>query len=359
MIRRVDVPLGNLAYSIHIGASLLQSKALWQSLLGDRQAFVVTDDQVAAHWLPALLDGLADHPVAHYQMPAGEQNKTLQQFSAVIDQLIAHRQRRNGVVIALGGGVVGDLAGFAASCYQRGCDVIQVPTTLLAMVDSSVGGKTAVNHPSGKNMVGTFHQPKAVIADTNTLKTLPEREFSAGMAEVIKYALIRDATFLDWLEQQAPALLQHEPVVLSEAIARSCENKARIVMADPLEQGERALLNLGHTFGHALETELGYGQWLHGEAVAVGILMACRLAEALGRLPNQQLRFRVEKLLKQFSLPIRLPTDINRSRLVEHMKLDKKNQQASIRFVLPNVRQESELVEGVDIEILKRVLDES
>lgn len=349
MRRIVDVPVDGDCYSIHIGNGLLQDNSLWQSLIGNAQAFVISDDQVAAHWLAPLQQMLSGFDYDQYIMPAGEQHKSLDQFSRIMDRMMAGKRRRNGIVIALGGGVVGDLAGFVAATYQRGCAIIQVPTTLLAMVDSSVGGKTAVNHPAGKNMIGAFHHPRAVIVDLQTLSTLPAREFAAGMAEVIKYAVIKDRAFLPWLEQHLEALVNREPQVLTDAVARSCENKARIVSRDPTEQGERALLNLGHTFGHAIETELGYGVWLHGEAVAAGMILACRLAERLDRLPDDSLRCRLLRLLQAFGLPTELPEGIDAHRLLHHMMLDKKNQRDEIRFILPNASGESEIVDGVPI----------
>ena len=349
MRRIVEVPVDGRSYSIHIGTGLLQDTSLWQSLIGNAQAFVISDDQVAGHWLPAVQQMLSAVDYEHYIMPAGDQHKSLDQFSRIMDRMMASKRRRNGIVIALGGGVVGDLAGFVAATYQRGCAIIQVPTTLLAMVDSSVGGKTAINHPAGKNMIGAFHHPRAVIADLQTLTTLPSREFAAGMAEVIKYAVIKDREFLPWLEQHCEALVKRHPAALIDAIARSCENKASIVSRDPTEQGERALLNLGHTFGHAIETELGYGTWLHGEAVATGVILACKLAERLGRLADDALRRRLQSLFTAFDLPVALPSDIDLLRLIEHMKLDKKNQRDEIRFVLPNANGESDIVDGVPV----------
>jgi 3-dehydroquinate synthase len=246
-------------------------------------------------------------------LPDGEQYKTLDTLNAVFTALLNHRFDRHCTIIALGGGVIGDLAGFAAACYQRGIPFMQIPTTLLAQVDSSVGGKTAVNHPLGKNMIGAFYQPQCVLADTDTLATLPNRELSAGLAEVIKYGLIRDLPFLEWLEAKMDALLARDDDALSEAIERSCRNKAEIVAADERETGERALLNLGHTFGHAIETGVGYGEWLHGEAVAVGMVMAADLSARLGWLSEESVD-RVQVLLARAHLPLKPPPDIDARR---------------------------------------------
>ena len=352
----VTVPLNPGSYPIHIDTGLLADVALWQRLLAGRQAFILTDQHVAPHWLPHLLRGLAGADAPQLILPAGEETKSLGQFGAVIDALVAHKRRRNSVLIALGGGVVGDLAGFSAACYQRGIACIQVPTTLLAMVDSSVGGKTAINHPASKNLIGAFHQPEAVVADLDTLRSLPEREYRSGLAEIIKYALIGDADFLLWLEQQLDALLCHDATALASAIARSCEHKAAIVARDPTEQGERALLNLGHTFGHAVETELGYGAWLHGEAVALGLVLAAELAAELGHLPDRQLAARIRHWLQRAGLPHALPAGIDHSALLRHMALDKKNLSATLRFILPTAVGRCAIVDGIDAAPVLRVL---
>ena len=352
----VTVPLNPGSYPIHIDTGLLADAALWQRLLAGRQAFILTDQHVAPHWLPRLQQGLAGADAPHLVLPAGEETKSLSQFGAVMDALVAHKRRRNSVLIALGGGVIGDLAGFSAACYQRGIACIQVPTTLLAMVDSSVGGKTAINHPASKNLIGAFHQPEAVVADLDTLRSLPEREYRSGLAEIIKYALIGDADFLLWLEQHLDALLQHDANALVSAIARSCEHKAAIVARDPTEQGERALLNLGHTFGHAVETELGYGVWLHGEAVALGLVLAAELAAELGHLPDRQLADRIRQWLQRAGLPHKLPAGIDHAALLRHMALDKKNLSAKLRFILPTAVGRSAIVDGIEPEPVLRVL---
>jgi 3-dehydroquinate synthase len=279
MVRQIEVA-GDPPYRIAIGVDLLQDGAALAATLRGRQALVVSDGHVAPLYAQAVRDALrAARPEAQvvtYVLPAGESAKTLGYFAEAIDALAALGATRDACVYALGGGVVGDLAGFAAACWMRGIDCVQLPTTLLAMVDSSVGGKTAVDLPQGKNLVGAFHPPRAVLADTTTLRTLPERELHAGFAEVVKYGAIVDAPFLDWLDAHSDALLARDDDALAEAIARSCTHKAAIVARDPFEHGERALLNFGHTFGHAIETEQGYGALNHGEAVAVGMVLAAR-----------------------------------------------------------------------------------
>ena len=282
----LKVALGARAYPIHIGQGLLDRPDLILPHLRTRKVAVVTNDVVGPLYLERLCAGLRREKVeiASLVLPDGEARKEWRTLNLIFDMLLRERCERATTLIALGGGVVGDMGGFAAASYQRGIAFIQAPTTLLAQVDSSVGGKTAINHPLGKNMIGAFHQPRLVLADTTTLATLPAREFSAGLAEVIKYGLIRDAGFFAWLEQHIDALRALEPGALAWAIERSCHIKADIVAADETEQGERALLNLGHTFGHAIETGLGYGRWLHGEAVAAGVMMAAELSRRLGCL---------------------------------------------------------------------------
>ncbi|HYM36013.1 MAG TPA: 3-dehydroquinate synthase, partial [Steroidobacteraceae bacterium] len=280
--QRIEIDLGERGYPILIGDGLLSDRALLAQTIASRDVFVVTNDRVGPLYLQRLVDSLQDKRTASIQLPDGEARKTLATVSTIFDALVAARMNRDAVIIALGGGVVGDMAGFAAACYQRGIDYVQVPTTLLAQVDSSVGGKTAVDHPGGKNLIGAFHQPRAVIADTATLKTLPDRELRAGLAEVVKYGFIRDRVFLDWVEAHAQALLQRDPTSLAHAIRRSCEIKAEIVAIDEREQGLRAILNFGHTFGHAIETATSYGEFLHGEAIAIGMVIAADMSQRLG-----------------------------------------------------------------------------
>ena len=335
-----QVEVGGAApYRIDIAPGLLDDGALLASHLRGRHALIVSDSQVAPLYAQRVQTELAaarpDAKIALHVFEAGEASKTLANFSGVIDALAALGATRDACIYALGGGVVGDLAGFAAACWMRGIDVVQLPTTLLAMVDSSVGGKTAVDIAQGKNLVGAFHPPCAVIADTAALRTLPPRELRAGFAEVIKYGAIVDAPFLDWLDADADGLLAGDDAVLAEAIARSCAHKAAIVERDPFERGERALLNFGHTFGHAIETEQGYGGLNHGEAVAVGMVLAARLSTLLG-LADAADGERLRALLARFGLPTALPPDLDPAALVARMRLDKKAQGSGLRFVLWN-----------------------
>ena len=333
-----QVEVGGAApYRIDIAPGLLDDGALLASHLRGRHALIVSDSQVAPLYAQRVQAALAaarpDAKIALHVFEAGEASKTLANFSGVIDALAALGATRDACIYALGGGVVGDLAGFAAACWMRGIDVVQLPTTLLAMVDSSVGGKTAVDIAQGKNLVGAFHPPCAVIADTAALRTLPPRELRAGFAEAIKYGAIVDAPFLDWLDADADGLLAGDDAVLAEAIARSCAHKAAIVERDPFERGERALLNFGHTFGHAIETEQGYGGLNHGEAVAVGMVLAARLSTLLG-LADAADGERLRALLARFGLPTALPPDLDPAALVARMRLDKKAQGSGLRFVL-------------------------
>jgi 3-dehydroquinate synthase len=335
-LRNVDVA-GARPYRIAIGARLLRSGDALAAHLRGRHALLVSDGNVAPLYAREVADALhsarGDARIAEYVMPPGEQAKTLEHFAAALDALAALGATRDACVYALGGGVVGDLAGFAAACWMRGIDCVQLPTTLLAMVDSSVGGKTAVDLPQGKNLVGAFHPPRAVFADTATLRTLPARELRAGLAEVVKYGAIVDAPFLDWLAANADALLASDDEALAEAIARSCAHKAAIVERDPFEHGERALLNFGHTFGHAIETAQDYGTLNHGEAVAVGMVLAARLSTALGLATDADAAI-LRELLQRFGLPTALPEGLAADTLLAHMRLDKKAQASGLRFVL-------------------------
>ena len=294
---------------------------------------VVTNEVVAPLYLDAVLSALGSYDVNLQVIPDGEQNKTLDTFQSLLDAAVSRRMARDSTIIALGGGVVGDIAGFAAACFQRGVRFVQIPTTLLAQVDSSVGGKTAVNHPGAKNMIGAFHQPACVIADTATLDTLPERELAAGLAEVVKYGLIRDPDFFSWIERNANALRGRDPEALAYAVERSCVNKAEVVSEDERESGARALLNLGHTFGHAIEAGLGYGQWLHGEAVAAGMCMAGDLSVRMGWLDAAELD-RTCDLLARLGLPTRAPADLDAAVMRELMGFDKKVRGGRLRLVL-------------------------
>ena len=328
----LDVALGDRSYPIYIGPRLLAQGELLRRHLAGREVMVVSNETVAPLYLERVmsaLDGLRAEAVV---LPDGEQYKTLEQLNTIFTALLKRRCSRQVTVVALGGGVIGDMAGFAAACYQRGVPFIQIPTTLLAQVDSSVGGKTAVNHPLGKNMIGAFYQPRCVIADTAVLDTLDDRQLSAGIAEVIKYGLIRDEPFLEWLETNMEALVAREAEALSYAIEHSCRNKAAVVAADEREQGQRALLNLGHTFGHAIETGMGYGEWLHGEAVAAGMLMAADLSARLGWLSAAEVQ-RVEDLLTRAQLPTRGPA-MDPGQMKALMAVDKKVQDGRLRLVL-------------------------
>ncbi|MFC4160209.1 3-dehydroquinate synthase [Chitinimonas lacunae] len=330
----VNVDLAHAPYAIHIGRGLLRQTGLIRSLLPQPRVAVVTNTTVAALYLADFKAALEAEGIAVVEviLPDGEQYKTWDSLNQIFDVLLRERCERKTTLIALGGGVVGDMTGFAAAVYQRGVPFIQVPTTLLAQVDSSVGGKTAINHPLGKNMIGAFYQPKLVLADLDVLCTLPQREFSAGMAEVIKYGLIDDAPFLAWLETHIDALMAQQPDVLAEAIERCCLAKARIVAADEREEGQRALLNLGHTFGHAIEAGMGYGVWLHGEAVAAGMMLAARASQLLGHLAVADVA-RLERLLQAAKLPVEPPA-LPFEQWLEWMAQDKKVVDGHIRFVL-------------------------
>ncbi|NVK31182.1 MAG: 3-dehydroquinate synthase [Gammaproteobacteria bacterium] len=331
-MKTVEIDLGSRSYPIHIGSGLL-TQSDWPSRLKNQQICIVTNETIAPLYLAQTKALFKDKTVIDVILPDGEKFKSLDTLALIFDGLIDAAFDRTCVLIALGGGVVGDITGYAAASYQRGVDFVQIPTTLLAQVDSSVGGKTGVNHPRGKNMIGAFHQPKAVITDLDILKTLPDREFSAGMAEVIKYGAIMDSTFLQWLDDNADALLDRDVSALQYAIARSCECKAQIVAEDELEGGRRALLNFGHTYGHALESLSNYSRWLHGEAVAIGMTLASEFSMALGGITAEAHQQLVEKLQK-FNLPISADTDITSDSMIASMLRDKKSRDGNIRLVL-------------------------
>jgi 3-dehydroquinate synthase len=332
-MRELGIELGGeRAYPIPIGRGLLADGASLARLVPDRETLVVTNRTVGPLYLERVIAGLAGRRTTTLALPDGEQYKTLAGVESIFDALVAARVHRDGCVVALGGGVVGDMAGFAAACYQRGIGCIQLPTTLLAQVDSSVGGKTGVNHSGGKNLIGAFHQPLAVIADTATLETLPQRELRAGLAEVIKYGLLGDVDFLGWIEQQLDALLALDAEALETAIYRSCLAKAQIVAADERERGRRALLNLGHTFAHAIENATGYGTWLHGEAVGLGLLLAAELSARIGWLSPPDVE-RVRALLARAGLPVAAPR-IGGRRALGLMGMDKKVDRGRVRLVL-------------------------
>ncbi|MFC3284401.1 3-dehydroquinate synthase [Litchfieldella rifensis] len=330
----LSVELGERRYPIHIGPALLGDPGWLEPYLAGRQVMIVTNETVAPLYLERVKQGLSSElDVRELVLPDGEHTKTLESVATIWDALLAAGFNRRCTLVALGGGVIGDMVGFAAACYQRGVAFVQVPTTLLSQVDSSVGGKTGVNHPRGKNMIGAFWQPRAVLIDTQTLATLPPRELSAGLAEVIKYGLIRDADFLAWLEAQMTELRNLDDAALREAIYRSCALKAAVVAEDETEQGVRALLNLGHTFGHAIEAHQGYGAWLHGEAVGTGMLMAAELSRRLGWLDEVQVA-RVRAIVDAAGLPRAAPANMSAADFLEVMRLDKKNVDSRLRLIL-------------------------
>jgi len=333
VIRTLEVDLGPRSYPIHIGPGLIDEPAILGARIAGHQVMVVTNGTIAPLYLERVEDVLGAYRIARVVLPDGEAYKNLETWGRIMDSLLDHRFARDCTLIALGGGVIGDLAGFAAACYQRGVAFIQIPTSLLAQVDSSVGGKTGVNHAQGKNMIGAFHQPRAVIADTDTLDTLPDSELAAGVAEVIKYGLIRDPAFFAWLEANIEPLRARDTDALTYAIARSCRNKAEVVATDELEASERALLNLGHTFGHAIETGTGYGTWLHGEAVGVGMCMAADLSARLGWLDAASVR-RIRSLIALAGLPTASPAEISPARFRALMAMDKKVMDNRLRLVL-------------------------
>ena len=350
----LQVDLAERSYSIIIGSGLLKDEALLQHYIGPGQLMVVTNETIAPLYLDSLLNKMpnADSII----LPDGEQFKQLATVERVFEALLKQRHNRTTTLLALGGGVVGDMAGFTAACYQRGVKFIQVPTTLLAQVDSSVGGKTGVNHALGKNMIGAFHQPAAVLIDTDTLSSLPMREYQAGLAEVIKYGLICDADFFIWLEQNMPALMARDQATLQYAIARSCESKAKIVAADEREGGIRAILNLGHTFGHAIETATEYKTWLHGEAVGFGMIMALDLSLRLG-LINTSVLERTIALITAAGLPVSAPANLPTSdAILGLMGMDKKVLDGHLRLVLLRAIGDAFVSSDFDTDLLKETL---
>jgi 3-dehydroquinate synthase len=355
----IIVELGERSYPIAIGAGLLDDGARLARALAGRHVLVVSNDVVAPIYLDRVRAALAsaggDLRVASVSLADGEAHKTLESAARIFAALAELKANRDATIVALGGGVIGDLAGFAAACWMRGIAFVQLPTTLLAMVDSSVGGKTAVDLPQGKNLVGAFHQPRAVIADTDVLSTLPTRELRAGFAEVIKYGALGDAAFFSWLEENAHALVAKDAAALSHAILRCCAQKAGIVARDETEQGERALLNLGHTFGHALETLTGYGALLHGEAIAIGMMLAARLSATLGRAPEAD-TLRLARLLDRFGLPTSLPAGVDAERMIEAMRLDKKNLSGQLRLILWRGIGQAEIVRDVNEDAIRSLL---
>ena len=350
------VQLGKRSYPIHIGAGLLSQGMLIRERLQKERLCIVTDDRVGPLYLEKLRASLRPLNVESVTLPHGEENKDWENLDLIFTALLKSGYGRDSALLALGGGVVGDLTGFAAACYQRGIPYVQVATTLLAQVDSSVGGKTAINHRYGKNMIGAFHQPLVVIADTATLNTLDARQLGAGLAEVIKYGLIKDIHFFEWLEANIQLLMAKDEEALDRAVVRSCEIKAAIVAADEHEQGERALLNLGHTFGHAIETALGHGEWLHGEAVAVGLVMAAALSVRQGNLKATEYR-RLCRLLERAGLPIAPPDNVSPEEMRKHMARDKKVRDGKLRLVLPKSIGQAEVTEDFDDAMLEATFE--
>ena len=354
-VRELRVELGARSYPIRIGAGLLGAAAHWRDALPGRHVLIVSNDVVAPLYLERVRAALAGTVSSCVILPDGEAYKTLDSATRVFSALAELGASRDACIVALGGGVIGDLAGFAAACWMRGIAFVQMPTTLLAMVDSSVGGKTAVDLAQGKNLVGAFHQPRAVIIDTGTLATLPQRELHAGLAEVIKYGALGDATFFAWLERHASRLLQRDAGALADAIAHCCAQKAAIVARDETERGERALLNFGHTFGHALETVCGYGTLLHGEAVAIGMCLAARLSARLGRAAATDGE-RLQRLLRTCGLPTEVPAGTDAAALLATMRLDKKNLSGRLRLVLWRGLGNADLVDAIPEDTIRTVL---
>ena len=352
------VELGERSYPIYIGENLYFKSELIDKHIHGKQAVIISNDTVAPLYLESLQQALASRSVLNIILPDGEQYKNLASLEKIFDQLLMAKCARDVTLIALGGGVIGDITGFAAACYQRGVNFIQIPTTLLAQVDSSVGGKTGVNHALGKNMIGAFYQPQCVIADINTLRTLPERELSAGLAEVIKYGLLADYDFFVWLEDNISKLLQLDTRAIAYAIEKSCQCKAEVVASDEQEKsGRRALLNLGHTFGHAIEAGMGYGVWLHGEAVACGMSIAAEFSARLGWISPEDVQ-RINQLLVNAKLPIKLPSDLSASQMLELMSVDKKILDGKLNLVLLHRIGEAVLTNNFDKDLLNSTLTE-
>ena len=352
---QVDVDLGKRSYPIYIGAGVMERGALLGRHIAGGQVAVFSNETVAPLYLDRLLEALGSrYQIDVFTMPDGEEHKNLDSYASAVDFLLEHRHGRDTTLIALGGGVVGDLTGFVAATYQRGVDFIQVPTTLLAQVDSSVGGKTAVNRPRGKNMIGAFYQPRCVLADTSVFDTLPDREYRAGLAEVVKYGIIVDAEFFRWLQQSVAPCLARQPDALAHAVRRSCELKAQVVSADEREGGLRAVLNFGHTFGHAIETLTGYRRYLHGEAVAIGMVMAADLSARQGLLPWSQ-ALEIRQLLASFALPVASPP-LDVSDMIQAMGTDKKVKSGKLRLVLAEAIGSVQVTEEVDMSALRQTL---
>jgi 3-dehydroquinate synthase len=357
-MKKINIQFDERSYPIYIGEGLISNyELISQHILGKKVA-IITNETVADIYLKTLMDTVSSHKeLISIILPDGESYKSKDSLDSIYAQLLENKADREITLIALGGGVIGDITGFAAATYMRGVNFIQIPTTLLSQVDSSVGGKTGINHPLGKNMIGAFYQPKCVISDMNVLKTLPSRELSAGLAEVIKYGLIRDNKFFEWLESHIQYLMEMNPKYLIEAVQRSCENKAAVVEADEFESGIRAILNLGHTFGHAIEVAQGYGNWLHGEAVGAGMVMAAKLSQSMGWLADKDVG-RIVALIKKAGLPTE-PPKISVKKYMELMMLDKKTKDGQINLVLQKSIGDAVLTNQYDPKKLHQILEQS
>ena len=355
IIKTLELDLGERSYPIHIGQGLLKDASLLTPHIHGGSTAVVSNETVAPLYMKNVHDLIGDYRNTDIILADGEEYKTLDTVNQIFTGMLEQRCDRKATVLALGGGVVGDITGYASASYQRGVNFIQIPTTLLSMVDSSVGGKTGVNHPLGKNMIGAFYQPQCVIIDIDTLNTLDDRQLSAGMAEVIKYGLIRDIEFLDWLQDNMTGLLNRDPELLTEAIYRSCKHKAEVVADDEKEAGQRALLNLGHTFGHAIETGMGYGKWLHGEAVSAGMVMAAKLSQGMGWLDADDVK-RIETLMTAANLPIAPPKSMGVKQFMDLMSVDKKVLDGVLRLVLMKSMGEAIVTDEFDHDVLLQVL---
>ena len=357
-MKKINIQFDERSYPIYIGEGLISNyELISQHILGKKVA-IITNETVADIYLKTLMDTVSSHKeLISIILPDGESYKSKDSLDSIYAQLLENKADREITLIALGGGVIGDITGFAAATYMRGVNFIQIPTTLLSQVDSSVGGKTGINHPLGKNMIGAFYQPKCVISDMNVLKTLPSRELSAGLAEVIKYGLIRDNKFFEWLESHIQYLMKMNPKYLIEAVQRSCENKAAVVEADEFESGIRAILNLGHTFGHAIEVAQGYGNWLHGEAVGAGMVMAAKLSQSMGWLADKDVG-RIVALIKKAGLPTE-PPKISVKKYMELMMLDKKTKDGQINLVLQKSIGDAVLTNQYDPKKLHQILEQS
>ena len=347
--------LAERSYPIYIGSGLFKKLGLLSNHIRSRRVCIVSNNIVHPLYSEIIKDSLRNFDIDEVVLPDGEAEKSLANFEKIMSHLLENEHGRDTTLIALGGGVIGDISGFAAACYQRGIDFIQIPTTLLSQVDSSVGGKTAVNHPLGKNMIGAFYQPKAVLIDIDSLTTLPVREFNAGMAEVIKYGVLGDETFFHWLEDNTLLIKSGDKNTLATMIETCCQCKADIVACDEKEAGVRALLNLGHTFGHAIEAEQGYGKWLHGEGVATGMVLAAKLAVTMNLLEVSELR-RIESLIAAFDLPLVAPESMGIEDFMRHMRRDKKNLAGKLRFIIPTAIGQSEIRDDVTQQALEQIL---